>query len=91
MAGAAPWVRCWRVDLLSKAHFRRSDVAGAVAVAGIAAAAGLGGYWVGRDTQFALTRDTEAGLSAAFRDSPASAAMWLNLMRSNDPAQALAE
>ena len=80
-----------RVDLLSRAHFWRTAMLGAAAMASIAVAAGFGGYIAGRSKQVALTRDTEAGVSAAFRDSPASAAMWLNLMRSNDPAQALAE
>lgn len=79
-----------RVNLLSQSHFRRSVMLTAVVMVGIAVAAGLGGYIASRNTQVALVHDTEAGLAAAFRDNPQSAALWLNLMRSNDPAQALA-
>jgi len=62
---------------------------GGAFVAAVVAAAIGGAVW-DHSNQVATVRSTEAGVSAAFRDGQAAAANWLNLMRSNDPAQALA-
>ena len=79
-----------RAGELARAHTLRTVLAGAAVLAGAVLAAAGGGFWWGRSTQAAVVSATEAGVSAAFREGPAAAASWLNLMQSNDPAQALA-
>ena len=50
----------------------------------LTAGAGLGGgYWWGSSTANAGIHQTEAGLRAAFNESPADAAIWLDLMTWN--------
>ncbi len=75
---------------LARAHNLRTLLTYGGAFAAAVLAAAIGGAVWGSSNQVATVRSTEAGVSAAFRDGPAAAASWLNLMKSNDPAQALA-
>ena len=75
---------------LARAHNLRTLLTyGGAFVAAVVASAIGGAVW-DHSNQVATIRSTEAGVSAAFRDGPAAAASWLNLMNWNDPAQALA-
>jgi len=71
--------------------FQRNSL---LSAAGILAAAvllaALVGYRHGVSVTETSIEGTVAGLEAAFKDGPASAATWLRLMRANDPVIALA-
>ncbi len=74
---------------LARAHNLRTLLTyGGAFVAAVVAAAIGGAVW-DHSNQVATVRSTEAGVSAAFRDGPAAAASWLNLMNWNDPVEAL--
>lgn len=73
-----------RAAHLARAHNRRTVLTAVAAVAATLVLTGTGGYWWGQRAQTAAIASTEAGVSAAFRDGPAAAATWLNLMRAND-------
>jgi hypothetical protein len=73
-----------RAAELARAHNRRTLLLAVVAMIGTFVVAGAGGFWWGHSAQTAAIASTEAGLSAAFRDGPAAASGWLNLMRAND-------
>lgn len=51
---------------------------------------GGGGFMLGRQQGAATAYETDANLRAVLRVNPTKAPLWLNLMASNDPAQALA-
>lgn len=52
-------------------------------------AGAAGGWWTGVTTTRAAIAETEAGVRAAFRDSPQTARLWLELMTWNDPHTAV--
>ena len=68
---------------------RNTAIAAAVALFLITAAALGSGFAWGRTATQAGYHQTEAGLSAAFRDGPEAARTWLSLMHANDPSQLL--
>ena len=61
-----------------------------VVMAGLLAVGVSGGYAIGAVIETRHITETEDGLREAFRHGPSAAATWLLLMRSNDPARALA-
>ena len=79
-----------RARELARAHNRRTllTYGGAFAV-GILIAAGVGFAW-GQASANAAAHQTEQQLTLAFRDGPGAAAIWANLMRSNDASSMLA-
>ncbi len=71
--------------------FDRNTALSAAATLFVTAAVCLGGgYWWGYHAAADDIHQTELGLRAAFDDGPATARMWLNLMRWNSLADALA-
>lgn len=70
-----------RAAELARAHTWRTIIIVAAVLVGAVVISGAGGYWVGRRSQLVTEADLPA---AAFRDGPAAADTWLNLMRAND-------
>jgi hypothetical protein len=73
-----------RAAELARAHNRRTVLLAVLTMIATFLVAGAGGFWWGHSAQTAAITSTEAGVSAAFRDGPAAASGWLNLMRAND-------
>ena len=89
-AAAASGAARRAAQLARAANLRTFLLAGTI-TASTVLAAGAGGFWWGRHAQVVEVASTEAGLVAtAFRDGPAAAASWLNLMRANDVETMLA-
>lgn len=65
-----------------------AGVAG-LAVSGLIAAAGAGGYAWGRSTEAARSREVGGALAASLRDGSASGQRWMDLMHGNDILAAL--
>jgi hypothetical protein len=83
-AAAASGAARRAAELARASNLRTFLLAGTITACTLLAT-GAGGYWWGRHAQVEAIVSTEAGLAAtAFRDGPAAAASWLNLMRSND-------
>ena len=73
-----------RAAELARSHSRSTLLTyGGTFVIGILAAGGLGFAW-GQATANAAVHQTEAQLALAFKDGASAAAIWANLMRSND-------
>ena len=79
-----------RTAALARAHTLRTVLIAAGVLVGSIVAAGVVGYWWGSASMAASVHETEGGLAEAFRDGPAAAAGWLDLMRNNDLPNALA-
>jgi hypothetical protein len=78
-----------RAAELARAHAHRTMML-AITVLMLIGCAGLaGGYWWGRADAWSNFRTTDAALAVAFRDGPATAVRWLNLMRWNSLPEAL--
>lgn len=79
-----------RAAEMARAHNRRTLLlCGGIFTASVLAAIGGGFLW-GRASANAAVQQTEQHLDLAFRNGPAVAATWANLMRSNDAGLALA-
>lgn len=68
---------------------RRTAALVGLAVAGALALGAAGGWWAGDRSARAAIVVAEDGVRAAFREGPAAAALWVDLMRWNDPKSAL--
>ncbi len=79
-----------RAAAIAREHSRRTSLTIALAIVVPAALALMSGYVWGHASAVRGVHETEAGLDAAFRDGPDSAAGWLNLMRLNNLPKVLA-
>ncbi len=70
-------------ELARSRSYRVFAIYGGVLLAGVLAALGAGFAW-GQASANAAVHQTEAQLATAFRDAPGAAAIWANLIRSND-------
>lgn len=68
---------------------RRTAVLVGLAVAFALTLGAAGGWWAGDRSARAAIVATEDGVRAAFREGPTAAALWVDLMRWNDPRAAL--
>jgi hypothetical protein len=68
---------------------RRTAALVGLAVAGALALGAGGGWWISDQSARADITATEDGVRAAFREGPAAAVLWVDLMRWNDPRAAL--
>ncbi len=68
---------------------RRTAAFVGVAVIGALVLGAGGGWWAGDRSARAAIVATEDGVRAAFREGPTAAALWVDLMRWNDPRAAL--
>ena len=76
-------------ELARSRSYRALGIYGGVFLAGVLAAFGGGFAW-GQASANAAVHQTEQQLALAFRDGPNAAAIWANLMRSNDASSTLA-
>jgi len=74
---------------LARTHNRRTLLLAALTLVVVAAAGMGGGYVWGRASAAADIQATTVELATAFRDGPAAARSWLELMRNNDVQAAL--
>jgi hypothetical protein len=74
---------------LARTHNRRTLFLSALTLFVVAAVGTGGGYFSGRASAAADIRATTVELATAFRDGPAAARSWLELMRNNDVQAAL--
>jgi hypothetical protein len=74
---------------LARTHNRRTLLMGALTLFGVAGVATGGGYIWGQARAEANIQMTTVELATAFRDGPAAARSWLELMRNNDVQVAL--
>jgi hypothetical protein len=74
---------------LARTHNRRTLVWAALTLFVVAAVGTGGGYFWGRANAAATIQATTLELATAFRDGPAAARSWLELMRNNDVQAAL--
>jgi hypothetical protein len=70
-------------ELARSRSYRALGIYGGVSLAAVLAALGVGFVW-GQASANAAVHHTEAQLALPFRDGPSAAAVWANLMRSND-------
>lgn len=68
---------------------RRTAALVGLAVAFALTLGAAGGWWAGDQSARAAIVATEDGVRAAFREGPTAAALWVDLMRWNDPRAAL--
>jgi hypothetical protein len=78
-----------RAAALARARTSRTAVLASIVLVLLGGAGLIGGYWWGRADASSRYRTTDAGLAAAFRDGPGTAAKWLDLMRWNSLPEAL--
>ena len=76
-------------ELARSRSYRALGIYSGVFLAGVLVALGVGFVW-GQTTANAAVHQTEAQLALPFRDGPSAAAIWTNLMRSNDANSMLA-
>lgn len=74
---------------LARTHSRRTLLLAALTLFGVVGAATCGGYVWGQARAAANIQMTTVELATVFRDGPASARSWLELMRNNDVQAAL--
>jgi hypothetical protein len=74
---------------LARTHNRRTLLLAVLTLVGVAGAATGGGYVCGQANTAANIQMTTVELATAFRDGPAAARSWLELMRNNDVLTAL--
>jgi hypothetical protein len=74
---------------LARTHNRRTVLMAALTLFGVAGVATGGGYVWGQASAAANIQMTTVELATAFRDGPAAARSWLELMRNNDVRLAL--
>jgi hypothetical protein len=74
---------------LARTHNRRTLLLAALTLFGVAGTATGGGYVWGQASAAANIQMTTVELATAFRDGPAAARSWLELMRNNDVRTAL--
>jgi hypothetical protein len=74
---------------LARTHNRRTLFLAALTLFAVAAAGTGGGYVWGQASAAANIQATTVELATAFRDGPAAARSWLELMRNNDVQAAL--
>lgn len=72
-----------------RAMDRRTAALVAIGLVAALVAGAASGWWTGVTTTRAAIAETEAGLRAAFRNSPQTARLWLELMTWNDPRTAV--
>jgi hypothetical protein len=77
------------VARLARTHNRRTLLLAALTLVVVAAAGTGGGYVWGRASATANIQATTVAVATAFRDGPAAARSWLELMRNNDVQAAL--
>ncbi|MBX9934703.1 MAG: hypothetical protein K2Y56_24850 [Methylobacterium sp.] len=68
---------------------RRTAVLVGLAVVGAVTLGAAGGWWAGDRSGRASVAATKDSVRAAFREGPAAASLWVDLMRWNDPRAAL--